>query len=134
MRIQCVIQKNRRRARHAGRQRAQTPARTLTLTLLAAAACCQAGGAARLAVLVLHAGVEGGVDQAGVVGEESHGGGVGAVVGQGGDGELRRAVGALALLRAPLSVCREPIVGGPFTSAGRIQKVNLNMCGSYRRR
>lgn len=98
----------------------------LTLTLLAAAAGGQAGGAARLAVVVLHAGVEGGVDQAGVVGQESHGGRVGAVIGQRGDGEFGRAVGALALLRAPLPVRREPIVRGPFTSARRRQKVNLN--------
>lgn len=83
---------------------------TLTLTLLAAAASGQAGGAARLTVVVFHAGVESGVDQPGIVGQESHGGGVGAVIGQRGDGEFRRAVGALALLRAPLSVCREPIV------------------------
>lgn len=115
-----------RPSQHVGRQHTQTSVCTLTLTLLAAAASGQAGGAARLAVVVLHAGVEGGVDQPGIVGQESHGGGVGAVIGQRGDGELRCAVGALALLRAPLSVCREPIVGGPFTSAGRIQKVNLN--------
>lgn len=113
-------------ARHAGRQHTQTSSCTLTLTLLAAAAGGQAGGAARLAVVVLHVGVEGGVDQAGIVGQESHGGRVGAVIGQRGDGEFWRAVRALALLRAPLSVCRESIVRGSFTSAWR-KKVNLNV-------
>jgi len=90
-----------------------------SLTLLAAAARREAGGAARLAV-VLHAGVEGRVDQAGLVRQQRHGGGGGgAVAGQRGDGELRRAVGALALLRAPLPVRREPIVRGPFAPAHR---------------
>lgn len=97
-------------SQHVGRQHTQTSICTLTLTLLAAAASGQAGGAARLTVVVLHAGVEGGVDQPGILGQESHGGRVGTVIGQSGDGELRCAVGALALLRAALSVCREPIV------------------------
>lgn len=82
----------------------KTSVRPLTLTLLAAAAGGQAGGAARLTV-VLHAGVEGGVDQAGLVRQEGHGGGGGAVIGQRGDGEFGCAVGAFALLRASLPVC-----------------------------
>lgn len=88
MQIWCVAQKNTRHTRHAGRQHTQTSSCTLTLTLLAAAAGGQAGGAARLAVVVLRAGVEGRVDQPGIVGQESHGGGVGAVIGQRGDGEF----------------------------------------------
>jgi len=94
----------------------QTPLLPLTLTLLAAAASCQAGHAAWLTV-VLHAGVEGGVDQTGFIWQEGHGGRSGAVIGQRGDGELWRAVSALAFLRASLPVCWEPIVRGPFTPA-----------------
>ncbi len=96
----------------------QTSVRPLTLTLLGAAAGGQAGRAAWLTV-VLHAGVEGGVDQAGLVWQEGHGGGGGAVIGQRGDGEFWRAVGAFALLRASLPVCWEPIVRRSFTPAHR---------------
>lgn len=65
--------------------------------------------------VVLHAGVEGGVDQARLVRKEGHGGRCGAIVGQCGDGELRCAVGTFSLLRAALPVRREAIVGRPFT-------------------
>lgn len=100
--------------------------RPLTLTLLGAAAGGQAGRAAWLAV-VLHAGVEGGVNQAGLVWQQGHGGGGGAIVGERGNSELWCAVSAFALLRAPLPVRREAIVRRPFTPAGRGQRsVTLN--------
>lgn len=66
----------------------QTSLCTLTLTLFGGAAGSQVGCTVRLTVMVLHAGVESGIDQAGIISQEGNSGRVAAVIWQGGNGEF----------------------------------------------